>query len=60
MVVVEKKLLSIILQIKTFQKKKQKISIKTCQQKKKNQQENIAEIWTKTWEKVEAKRVLRK
>ena len=50
-VVVEKKLVSVVWQIKMFWKKKQKINIKPCQNKKKKQKENIHEISTEGWKK---------
>ena len=47
----KKKLLNIILLIKKFYKKMQKISICICQKKKK-QKKNMEEIDIKKWEKI--------
>ena len=57
---VKKKLTSIILLIKMFWKKKQRISTETCARKNEKQRENIGEIDIETRKKVWAKRVLKK
>ena len=45
--VVKKKLLNIIRQIKMLQKRKQRTSIRICQKKKKKQKKNTARIGIK-------------
>ena len=52
MVVAKKKLLNIILLIKTFSEKMQKISTETCLRKKKTQEENMQELDIETSQKM--------
>ena len=55
-----KKMLNIILKMKSFQKKMQEIGIETCRKKKKKQKGNMEEINTETWKKCKLKQFQRK
>ena len=61
-VVVKKKLLNIILLIKKFWEKMQKIYIETCQTNKKKQKENMGQIGIEKWQKIkkQTKRISKK